>query len=69
MTPATMRIRQAAEYLGETEATIRSRISRGTLPYRRLGGRIVLIKAELDNYLASLPGVTPEQAKENLHPQ
>ncbi len=63
---ATLRIWEAAIYLGETEAVVRSRIKRGVLPYRRLGGRIVLLRSELDAYLMALPGITLEEARKNI---
>ena len=66
-----MDVRTAAEFIGTlqneeiTEGTIRSRIRNGTLPHRRWGGRIVLIREELEAYFRTLPGVNLEQAIEN----
>jgi hypothetical protein len=54
-----------AELIGETEKATRSQIARGLLPYRRLGGRVVLLRSELLEYLRRLPGVTLAQALEN----
>jgi hypothetical protein len=58
-------VRTAAELLGATELTIRGQISRGLVPYRRLGGRIIVLRGELEKFLASLPGVTAAEAAEN----
>jgi excisionase family DNA binding protein len=62
----TLDIRATAEYLGTSEKTIRARIARGLLPYRRFGGRIIILRSELSNFLNTLEGVTGEQARANL---
>jgi len=59
-------VRSAAELLGATELTVRGQISRGRLPYRRLGGRVVCIRTELLQFLNELPGVSLEEARANL---
>lgn len=59
-------VRGGAVFLGETEKGIRGKVSRGLIPHRRLGGRIIFIKAELEQWLLTLPGVTLEEAVENL---
>lgn len=50
-------VREAAKFLGYTEKSLRTRIARGRIPYRREGGRIVFVRAELDRWVDSLPGV------------
>ncbi len=55
-------VRAVAEYLGESEKAVRAQISRGMLPHRRLGGRIVCRRAELEAYLEGLPGVSVDEA-------
>jgi hypothetical protein len=55
-----------AELLGIFEKTLRGRISRGTIPYRRWGGRVILIRAELMKFFQELPGISPEQASSNI---
>lgn len=44
----------------------RSQLARGMWPYRKFGGRIVLIREELLDYMRRLPGVTVEQALANV---
>jgi hypothetical protein len=54
-----------ARWEGVTDKAVRSRVARGLIPYRRLGGRIVFLADEVDAFLRQLPGVTAEQALEN----
>lgn len=58
-------IRATAEFMGTTEKTIRARIARGVLPYKKLGGRLFCLKTELLKYLSELPGISVEQARRN----
>ena len=58
--------------LGISEKAIRSQVARGLIPHRRLGGRIVFLADEVAAFLRQLPGVTAEQALENVaarHPE
>lgn len=59
-------VARAAVFLGATEKTLRARIARGLLPYRRDGKRIVLIRRELLAFLDALDGVSMVQALANL---
>jgi hypothetical protein len=45
---------------------VRSRVARGLLPHRRWGGRIIFLRSEILTFLDKLPGVTSEQALENI---
>jgi hypothetical protein len=54
----------AAEW-GVSEGEIRARVSRGQLPYKKWGGRIVFLAEELAAYLKALPGVSVEDAVKN----
>jgi hypothetical protein len=57
----------AAEFLGGTPDFVRSRVSRGLLPHRRWGGRVIFLRSELEKFLIeTLPGVSLAQAKQNL---
>lgn len=55
-------VKAAATLLGVTEKTIRARVRRQMIPFRRFGGRIVFLADELDRFLDVLPGVTANQA-------
>jgi hypothetical protein len=51
---------------GLTPKAQRAAIARGLVPYRKFGGRLIILRSEWQKYLAALPGVTVDQALENL---
>jgi hypothetical protein len=51
---------------GDSQKAIRGRVARGTIPYRRLGGRIIFLADELDAFYKALPGVSATEAVANL---
>jgi hypothetical protein len=55
-----------ATFLGETPKQARAQVARGLLPYRRLGGRIVFLMDEIQEFLRKLPGVSAEEALANV---
>jgi hypothetical protein len=55
-----------ARELGDTEKGIRAKVTRGLIPYRRLGSRIIFVDDEISAWLRQLPGVGVDQALENL---
>ncbi len=55
-----------ADFLGDSQKGVRSKIARGLLPHRRLGGRVIVLRDEVESFLRALPGVTPAQAVENI---
>lgn len=57
---------EAANLAGMTEKAIRQRIARRTLPFRKLGGRIIFFKKELEEFLLNLPGCHPQEAQANM---
>ena len=61
-----MDVRSAAALLGCSEKAIRARVSRHLLPYRKLSGRVVFLRSELEAYIATLPGVSVEEAQANV---
>jgi hypothetical protein len=59
--------RDVAQLDGRSEKSWRCRAAAGLVPYRRLGGRIVFIRSEIMEFLKKdLPGVSVEQARENV---
>lgn len=60
---AALGVREAAAFLGVTEKSIRGRVARRRVPYRRDGGRILFLRAELEAWLDALPGVTLTELK------
>ena len=59
-------VRTGSAFCGWSEKTTRGMIDRGLMPHRRLGGRIILIRAELETWLQALDGIGPEAALENV---
>ena len=56
----------ARDYFKGSEATVWSRKRRGLLPYRKYGGRIIFLRSELEQFFAQLPGVSVDEAIENI---
>jgi DNA-binding XRE family transcriptional regulator len=59
-------VSEAADFIGCSGKGIRCRVARGTIPYRRIGGRIIFLRSELEKWLRTLPGVSIEQSLENM---
>ena len=57
-------VRGMKEY-GMTRKTTYARVSRGLLPFRKWGGRIIFLRSEVEQFLRQLPGVTVDEALEN----
>jgi excisionase family DNA binding protein len=55
--PAVLRIPDLAKILNTTELNCRRMIERGQVPARRLGRRVIILRAELEVYLKGLPVV------------
>lgn len=56
----------ASDLIGAEDKTIRARVARGLIPHRRWGGRIIFLRSELLAFLASLEGVTADEALANI---
>ena len=54
--------RQLAEYLGVSPNAVHVLVNRGLLPVRRQGRTLVFVKGEIDQFFASLPGVSVREA-------
>ena len=59
-------VEEAAEYLGLTPNTVRSRAARRLLPFKKWGGRVVFVRNQLDSFTESLPGCSVEEALINV---
>lgn len=59
-------VADAASYLGCSQKAVRSKVDRRLLPFRRLGGRVVFVRSELEAFITSLPGTTLAEAQANL---
>jgi hypothetical protein len=51
---------------GQTEKTTWAQIQRRVIPFRKLGGRVVILRSEIQRFYEALPGVTVEEALKNL---
>jgi hypothetical protein len=65
MAPCSTSPRWRASWATARKA-FRAKVARGLLPYRRLGSRIVFVRASISDYLNRLPGVSVDEALENL---
>ena len=61
-----MDVSTAAAFRGLSEKALRGEVARGTVPYRRRGGRIVFLRDELERFMRALPGVSVDEAIANL---
>jgi excisionase family DNA binding protein len=49
--------KEAAPFLGITEKALEHHISRGRVPFRKLGRRVIFLREELEEFMNSLPGM------------
>lgn len=59
-------IAETAERLSVSRRAIETRIFRGEFPYRKLGKRVLIPVEELEQFLASLPGATADEALDTV---
>jgi len=59
-------VASASQLLGCSQKILRARVARRIVPFRKLGGRIVFRRTELEQYIDGLPGVTVAEAQANL---
>jgi len=52
---AVLSVTALAKELGKSELAARRMVERGQIPARRLGDRIIILRADLDQFLNSLP--------------
>jgi excisionase family DNA binding protein len=62
MKKAVLGITDAAYFLSLREGAIVRLAREGRIPYRRIGRKIVFIKAEMETWLFRLPGVSVSDA-------
>jgi excisionase family DNA binding protein len=58
-------VRAAAQLIGCTEKSLRARVARHVIPYKKLGKRILFPREELLHFINNLPGVTLAEARAN----
>lgn len=59
-------VRGGSAFFGCSEKTMRGLIERRLIPFRRLSGRIILIREELETFLLTLDGCGLDEAKRNM---
>jgi excisionase family DNA binding protein len=64
LAPVVLSVPQVAQIIGRTELATRRAIERGTIPARKFGRRVIVLRGELDEYLSTLPrrARSPESA-------
>jgi excisionase family DNA binding protein len=55
LAPVVLSVPQVAQIIGRTELATRRAIERGTIPARKFGRRVIVLRGELDEYLSTLP--------------
>jgi hypothetical protein len=63
---AMMDVATTAYFLGTTPKAVRTKIERRLIPVRRCGGRIVIIRHELEEFMNALEGCPLEEALANV---
>lgn len=59
-------VQEVAARLGRTERAVRHMVARRTIPFRKVGARVVFFEHEIARWLLDAPGVSPEEALGNL---
>ena len=59
-----LNVEELAKYLKRTPSSIRNLVMRRQIPFRKVGGRLVFFKKEIDLWLQEAPGVTLEEVAE-----
>lgn len=62
---AVLDVRTLSAFCGWSQKTTRGLVDRRLIPLRRVGGRIIFIRSEIEHWLAGLEGVTLEEARDN----
>ena len=58
-------VSSASALYGPSERAIWGMIANGTLPARKLSGRVCFLRSELDQFFTNLPGITLAEARKN----
>jgi hypothetical protein len=60
-TPQVWGARETAKFLGRTEGAVRNLVLRRQIPYRKLAGRLVFLRCEIEAWINAAPGVRLEE--------
>lgn len=59
-TKKRMTTKDVGEYLSRSSGAIRNLVSRRVIPFRKVGGRLLFLRCEIDKWIDGSPGVRPE---------
>ena len=59
-------VREGAAFVGISEKAMRGKVERRLIPFRRMSGRIIFIRSELEAWLDSLEGCLLDEALANV---
>lgn len=59
-------IAQVSTLLGMSPKSIRQRVYRRQIPFRRWGSRILFLEDEVAEFIQSLPGIGPDEAERRV---
>jgi excisionase family DNA binding protein len=62
-----MDVPEAAALVRRTTTALYRMVARGQIPYRKCGRRLLFRRAELERFLAGLPGKSLEEVREAGH--
>lgn len=62
---ALLDVRTAAAFIGNSERSLRALIANGEIPYKKLRGRIVFRREELEKWVETLPGLSMKDVEAN----
>ncbi len=57
--------KENADFIGRTPGAIRNLVLRRAIPFRKVGGRLVFLRSEIEAWINMAPGVTVEDLKKN----
>ena len=58
-------ISAASALYGPSERSLWGLVANGAVPARKLGGRVVFLRSELDQFFSTLPGISVAEARAN----
>lgn len=50
-----------ADFLERSPGAIRNLVMRRKIPFRKVGGRLMFIRAEIEDWIENAPGLKPEE--------
>ncbi len=63
---AALSVKEVAARIRRTERAVRHMVARRTIPFRKVGGKLLFFEDEIARWLAEAPGVSAEEAVRNL---